>query len=360
MATQLEYLRNKTNLSEYDVKYAQQQLEILQKQIALEEAQNNKSQMRLQRNAAGNYDFVYAADEDAVNDAQSALLEAQQSAYNLSKNAYLDTYQSALEAAQKAKTMIIEVATDASLSTAEQAERIQYILDNLKEYLDGSSEELGEIATNLYNDVANTENLIAEENLGNLANTFQAMEDKSYNILDSIDDRFALMVNNTLVGVEQINDSVADAFDDLKDYIEEYGEKTKDVLEECGDSYDTFVTDSLDYANERTIELQSNFAEFTTQISEFTQIITKSAEAIHSWGEQISKSMEQAKDYIDYANNLEAQEAAKQAAAAQAATASSNIAIYETPTYYSSDGGGGGDDDWSPYDDAYGIWVYGD
>lgn len=52
--------------------------------------------------------------------------------------------------------------------------------------------------------------------------------------------------------------------------------------------------------------------------------------------------MEQAKDYIDYANNLEAQEAARQAAAAQAATASSNIAIYETPTYNNSDGGGGG------------------
>ena len=96
MNQQLEYLRNKTNLSQYDVKYAQAQLEILQRQIALEDARNNKSQMRLQRNAAGNYDFVYAADENAVNQAQESLLDAQESAYNLSKDTYLNVYENAL------------------------------------------------------------------------------------------------------------------------------------------------------------------------------------------------------------------------------------------------------------------------
>lgn len=280
MASQLEYLRNKTNLSEYDVKYAQQQLEILQKQIALEEAQNNKSQMRLQRNAAGNYDFVYTADEDAVNDAESALLEAQQSAYNLSKNAYLDTYQSALEAAQKAKTMIIEIATDASLSAEEQAERIQYILKELKEYLDGSSEELGEIATNLYNDVANTENLIAEENLGNLTNTFQSMKDQSYNILDSIDERFSLMVTNRLQNVDTINSAVASAYEDLTSYLYQYQKDTDSVLKQCGDSYDTFVEDSLNYATTQTQILDESFSDFTDDLRTFNDIIKSSANYI--------------------------------------------------------------------------------
>ena len=64
------------------------QLDILQKQIALEDARNNKSQMQLQRNAAGNYDFVYGANEDEVNKATEALLAAQQDSYNLSKQIY--------------------------------------------------------------------------------------------------------------------------------------------------------------------------------------------------------------------------------------------------------------------------------
>lgn len=236
MNQQLEYLRTKTNLSEYDVKYAEAQLEILQKQIALEDAQANKSQMRLQRNSAGNYDFVYAADEDTVNEAESSLVEARQEAYNLSKDAYLDTYQNALSAAQKAKEMIVEISTDASLSTEQQAERIQYILDNLKEYLDGASGELGEIATNLYNDVTNAENLIAEENLGNLAQTFQNMKDQSYSLLEDIDDRFSLTVTANLQNADTINAKTDTLFNELTGYLDDYSLNTERTLEECGDT----------------------------------------------------------------------------------------------------------------------------
>lgn len=277
MNEQLEYLRNKTNLSQYDVQYAQAQLEILQKTIALEEARNNKSQMRLQRNAAGNYDFVYAADEEAVNDAGNALLNAQQEAYNLSKNAYLNTYENALNAAQKAKQMIISIATDATLSTAEQTERIQYILNNLKDYMDGASVELGEIAVNLYDDVAKAEELISQENLGNLENTFKAMEDKSFNVLEHIDDRFSLSVINMLQDTATINKAIDDAFKDLNTCLDDYQSKTEEVLEACGDSYDTFVEDSVEYAHERTDALDESLKDFTKDIQALNKVISDSA-----------------------------------------------------------------------------------
>lgn len=125
MMQQLKYLREKNHLSEYDVEYAEKKLEILQRELALEDARNNKSQMRLQRNAAGNYDFVYAADEDAINDAKMALLNAQQEAYNLSKRIYKEIYDGALKLSQELKQMVFDVATDASLTTEQQAERIK-------------------------------------------------------------------------------------------------------------------------------------------------------------------------------------------------------------------------------------------
>ena len=125
MNQQMQYLRDKKNLTDYDVRYAEKRLEILQRQIALEEAQNNKSQMQLQRNAAGNYDFVYAADEEAVNQATEALLAAQQEAYNMSKQMYLDTYESAFQAAQQLRQMVIDTALDATLTADEQTKRIQ-------------------------------------------------------------------------------------------------------------------------------------------------------------------------------------------------------------------------------------------
>ena len=135
--------------------------------------------MRLQRNAAGNYDFVYGADEAAVSKATEALIAAQQEAYNLSKQIYLDTYNSAVEAALKTKDMVVEIATDATLDLDEKTERIKYILDNLQDYMDNSSIELKDISINLYNDFIEAENLIAEENLGNLSDIFDELRRQS-------------------------------------------------------------------------------------------------------------------------------------------------------------------------------------
>jgi hypothetical protein len=44
--------------------------ELLLAEIALEEAQNAKSQVRLQRDSEGNFGYVYTADTSAVDDAQ--------------------------------------------------------------------------------------------------------------------------------------------------------------------------------------------------------------------------------------------------------------------------------------------------
>lgn len=182
----LTYLREKENLSEYDVKHAQMQLDILQKQIALEDARNNKSQMQLQRNAAGNYDFVYAADEKAINQATEALLQAQQDSYNLSKQIYLDTYEAAYEAAMKTRDMIVEIAMDASLTAEEQTERIHYALESLNEYLQGSSIELGEIGVNLYNSFVEASWSIAEVNQGALSDIFEQMKQNAIALEEQI------------------------------------------------------------------------------------------------------------------------------------------------------------------------------
>jgi hypothetical protein len=48
----------------------QQEYEVLKAKIALEEAQNAKSIVRLQRDSEGNFGYVYTADEDKVADAQ--------------------------------------------------------------------------------------------------------------------------------------------------------------------------------------------------------------------------------------------------------------------------------------------------
>jgi hypothetical protein len=86
MQEQLDLLSNQATVSEYDVKLANAKLEILQKQIALEDAQRNKNKMQLRRDTQGNYRYVYSADQGDVKKAQDELNESQYDAYEMTKD----------------------------------------------------------------------------------------------------------------------------------------------------------------------------------------------------------------------------------------------------------------------------------
>ena len=72
----LSYQAAGQEMSDYDLQYLQKKYDLTLAQIALEEAQNAKSQVRLTRDAQGNYGYVYTADQGAVNDAEQKLDDA--------------------------------------------------------------------------------------------------------------------------------------------------------------------------------------------------------------------------------------------------------------------------------------------
>ena len=59
--------KDKTQLSEQELKNLQQRYDLRLAEIALEEAQWNKTQMRLQRNANGTWSYAYGStNEDLI------------------------------------------------------------------------------------------------------------------------------------------------------------------------------------------------------------------------------------------------------------------------------------------------------
>ena len=85
MQEQLDLLKNQESMSEYDVELANSKLLILQKQIALEDAQQNKNQMQLRRDSQGNYRYVYRANQNDIAKARQEYMQAVQDAYELTK-----------------------------------------------------------------------------------------------------------------------------------------------------------------------------------------------------------------------------------------------------------------------------------
>ena len=87
--------QNQNKLSETELGILQQEYELLQAKIALEEAQNAKSTVRLQRDSEGNFGYVYTADQDKVADAEQAYADAENTLYNVrldAANEYSEKY----------------------------------------------------------------------------------------------------------------------------------------------------------------------------------------------------------------------------------------------------------------------------
>jgi len=85
MNEQLGMLKDKDKLTQYDVDRANKLLEIELKRIALEEARQNKTRLRLKRDSQGNYSYQFTADEEETDSKRQELAAARNELYNMDK-----------------------------------------------------------------------------------------------------------------------------------------------------------------------------------------------------------------------------------------------------------------------------------
>ena len=98
--TSTKQLQEQGKLSQYELDLQQAKYDLLVAEIALEEAQNAKNTVRLQRDASGNFGYVYTADSGAVNEAQQQVYDAQNALYNKGlegANDYSQKYQTTMQ-----------------------------------------------------------------------------------------------------------------------------------------------------------------------------------------------------------------------------------------------------------------------
>ena len=89
MNEQIEALKAQDKLSQADLDRADLKYQIAVKRLQLEEAQQNKSTMRLRRDSQGNYSYQYTADEDETSKLESELSNLYNQLYNFDKEQYI-------------------------------------------------------------------------------------------------------------------------------------------------------------------------------------------------------------------------------------------------------------------------------
>ena len=330
---QVDALAEKEKLAQYEVDHAEKMLEVEQARIALEEAQANKSQMRLKRDNQGNYSYQYVADEDAIDDAQQDLLDAENDLWNFDVGGLRTAREEAIKIWQEYFEKLREIWEDTSLTEGERQQKL----------LDLDNWRTGELEANVekYN--------FFKTNTEQDANTILA------DLYSQNADEFGRVVMEEILpdwnsGVDSMIEKYAgegipacqEALAQLQANTEEYRTKVDELAEAAGMDFEE-ICNGIDMTIDYTYSLMSTNEEIIDQyrremdeLNELNRILEDVQREFQAAREEAIRMAQEATEAIRRANELKAaSEAAKAAADAAAAAASQS-------SYYSGGGSGGG------------------
>lgn len=155
----IEQLQVSGNLTQTELQTAQARYKVLEAEIALEEAKNAKSEVRLTRDSEGNFGYVYTANQDEVANATQNYLDAQNELYNVgleNTKAYREkTVQLQQSTLEELKQLEIDFRVDHIISEEQYNQQKAAILETSNALLETYTEQFNlaqfTMATTSYN-----------------------------------------------------------------------------------------------------------------------------------------------------------------------------------------------------------------
>ena len=278
MNKELDALRSKDKLTEYDIERAQKRYEIELKRMELEEAQNTKTRMRLRRDSQGNYRYEYVADEDNIQKLKDELDALENSLYNFDKEKFISLQNEIVGYVRDREEAIKEIQMDALLTEEERQARIAEINQLYNDLIQDITDQTVTAQTNLYQSGADELKKINDEEGQDFQRMVEEMVDQfSTGVHDMINeftgpDGFK---NQTLESMDALSQATRDYEDDLRDVQQASGEvfddveagidknipKTQDLIEENRELNDQYQ-DQIDKIKELNAELDQNLAKY--------------------------------------------------------------------------------------------------
>ena len=342
MQAQMKMLEEKGELTQYDIDRAEKEYEIALKQIALQEAQQNKSKMRLKRDANGNYSYQFVSDEDSIRQAQQDLADAQNSLYNFDKDAYKNNLNDMYSVWSEFQDKVAQAYKDYADDQDALQEHIALLQEQYGEKINYLTEQNLNIRTNLTDSAFN-----------NLANLYNVDVSNFQNMTDEEKD---LIMNNLVPewtsGVQEMIDKFSgeggfeqtcqDTFDKLKEAAQDYvqnidniSQTNQRVSNEAYEEGQKLLQESNQLIDSAKQEYQA-IGDVVNQVKELIAAYRQAkSEAIGAT--KAAYDFIQAKNAKDAAQAAEERRRAEEAATALAAANSSNSS--------SSDNGAGSGSD---------------
>lgn len=316
MQQQLGDLKTREKLTKYDVDRAEKLLDIELKRIALQDAQKNKSKMRLKRDASGNYSYQFVSDEESIVQAQQDLADAQNSLYNFDKDAYTNNLNDIYSIYTEFQDKMMELYKDNTLSDEERERKKMLLVEQYQELITAKTEQNSQIRNNLENS--------AFQELAKMYNTniseFQNMVDEQKNILlgDLIpgwNDGIQQMVNK-FTEEGGLIPACKDAFEALEEITKDYNQSLEEIENTGGISFDSLAQGydkNIDLANQLRKENEDLINQFDKQISAIQEVISEVNKLADAYDEAYKSAVNASNAAYAYWQEQQAKEAAEAA-----------------------------------------------
>ena len=236
-----EELENQTNVSAYALGIQERKYQVLLAEIALQEAQNAKDQVRLQRDTEGNFNYVYTADEDSIAEAEQNLADAQNDLYNYVREKENEIRQAELEAQQEHAQNIADIwityANDEAarnIALAEENKRFQDEIAMYKELSNLSMEASDQAYSDSYAANLNDRYLATEESTAYQIDANAQLEDANT----------SLQENNKVV-----SDVINENYGDMQSKSNEFATEASDDLREVEGVMKTVTASTQQWAD---------------------------------------------------------------------------------------------------------------
>lgn len=273
-------LQDQTKLSQYELDIQQAKYDLLLAEIALEEAQNAKSTVRLQRDNEGNMSYVYTADQNKIADAQQKVEDAQNALYNKGlegANDYVEKYQ----------------------------ETMQEMYDTLTEiqqnYLDGAYESEEE-----YNNAIEEAKEYYYEKLTQYSNLYQvALTTDTRVAADAWTTEFASMTENTEDWMTAVNGYVGDVQGAFTAWKSQMDTIEKETLGNMDETLSNIVSDSEDLAETVTDDVIPALEREMDAVKDVTDKYATFRETLESITKEYEAMAKAAEDAVKATNGLE-------------------------------------------------------
>lgn len=261
-------------MSEYELKTLQAKYDLRLAEIALEEAQEAKSQVRLVRDNEGNWGYMYTADAEEVSKAEQDVEDKMQALQDIQEETMRDTGEKILSIQQEYYDALSDIYTDASLTQEERNKREEALREStmkkLSYYTDQYDKALKQSGMNFKDTILGT--MYPE-----------------YETLQKFNDNFASSANTTFTMIQDQYKTTTEYYQELAKAMGITDEK---VLNDLG-SMKTAIAKAMIAAQESMqtaiSNSQENFDTTTQNMNDLVKTIKEMGEALREWVKEMTK-----------------------------------------------------------------------